>query len=110
LCLGLGFERLITLDILLYGASLALEFAALVALRITEPGLSRPFQVPGGLLGAIALGIPPLALLCFAVIQSEEERIWGLNALLFGLAILLLGFVLYALCSKLDFRVGQQPE
>ena len=30
LCLDLGFERLITLDILLYGASLILEFVALV--------------------------------------------------------------------------------
>src|SRR3982751_1478320 len=29
-CLGLGFERLVTLDILLYGASLGLEFAALI--------------------------------------------------------------------------------
>ena len=111
LCLGLGFERLITLDILLYGASLALEFAALVALRITEPGLPRPFRAPGGVLGATALGVPPLALLCFAVIHSEEERILGVNALLFGVAIVLLGFVLYALCSKLSFRgVGQQPE
>ena len=29
LCLGLGFERLVTIDILVYGASLFLEFLAL---------------------------------------------------------------------------------
>jgi amino acid transporter len=43
LCLELGFERLVTLDILLYGASLVLEFITLVALRITAPQLPRPF-------------------------------------------------------------------
>src|SRR5499427_10999162 len=58
-CLNLGFERLVTLDILVYGLSLALEFLALVVLRIREPELRRPFRVPGGLLGAIAVGIPP---------------------------------------------------
>ena len=36
LCLGLGFERLVTLDIILYGASLMLEFVTLVVLRIRE--------------------------------------------------------------------------
>ncbi len=56
MCLGLGFERLVTIDILLYGMSLTLEFVALVALRIKEPNLRRPFRVPGGLPGAILIG------------------------------------------------------
>src|SRR5256712_7337533 len=42
-CLGLGFERLVTLDVLLTGTSLVLEFIALVALRVREPNLERPF-------------------------------------------------------------------
>src|ERR1700740_565737 len=33
-CLLLGFERLVTIDILLYGARLALAFAALICLRV----------------------------------------------------------------------------
>ena len=53
LCLGLGFKRLVTLDIMLYGASLMLEFVTLVALRIREPELKREFRVPGGLTGVI---------------------------------------------------------
>ena len=48
LCLGLGFERLVTIDVLLYGMSLMLEFVALIVLRIKEPELRRPFKVPGG--------------------------------------------------------------
>jgi len=34
MCLGLGFARLVTLDILLYGASLLLEFMALAVLAL----------------------------------------------------------------------------
>ena len=37
MCLGLGFARLVTLDILLYGCSLLLEFVALAVLRFREP-------------------------------------------------------------------------
>src|ERR1700719_2493980 len=65
MCLGLGFARLVTIDILLYGFSLMLEFAALAVLRFREPDLPRPFRVPGGLFGAIAVGIQPMLLLGF---------------------------------------------
>jgi amino acid transporter len=57
--LALSFERLVLLDILLYGLSLVLEFVALVVLRIREPGLARPFRVPFGVAGCIALAIGP---------------------------------------------------
>ena len=56
MCLGLGFERLVTIDILLYGVSLALEFVALIVLRVREPELPRAFRVPGGMFGAVAVG------------------------------------------------------
>ena len=42
LSLGLSFERLVSLDILLYGTSLVLEFVALVVLRVREPDLPAP--------------------------------------------------------------------
>jgi amino acid transporter len=44
LALNLPFERLISIDLILYGSSLILEFAALIALRIREPQLPRPFR------------------------------------------------------------------
>ncbi len=47
LALGLTFERLITIDLLLWGLSIVLEFLALVALRKKEPALPRPFRIPG---------------------------------------------------------------
>jgi amino acid transporter len=97
MCLGLGFERLITIDILLYGASLLLEFMALAVLRIREPELPRPFRVPGGLFGAIAIGIPPILLLGFSVIRSEHESVAGISSLAFGMILIAAGFAAYAL-------------
>jgi amino acid transporter len=95
MCLGLGFARLVTLDILLYGASLFLEFMALAVLRFREPNLKRPFKVPGGLFGAIAIGIPPLLLLGFSVVRSEHESILGMSSFAFGMILIAAGFVAY---------------
>ncbi len=66
-----------TIDILLYGVSLSLEFVALVVLRVREPDLPRPFRVPGGMFGAVAVGIAPMLLLGFSVVRSEHEQVLG---------------------------------
>jgi amino acid transporter len=97
MCLGLGFARLVTLDILLYGASLSLEFAALVVLRIREPELPRAFRVPGGLFGAIAIGIVPVLLLGFSVARSETEQVLGMSSFAFGMILIGAGVVAYLL-------------
>ncbi|PYT64007.1 MAG: amino acid transporter [Acidobacteria bacterium] len=102
LCLGLGFKRLVTLDIMLYGASLMLEFVTLVVLRIKEPGLKRGFRVPGGLTGAILTGVFPLLLLLLAVAESNHETLLGMNGLLFGALIIAAGFLVYLVSGKLN--------
>jgi amino acid transporter len=96
MCLGLGFARLVTLDILLYGFSLMLEFIALAVLRFREPELARPFRVPGGLFGAIAIGIPPMLLLGFSIIRSEHEQVWNMSSFAFGMILIAAGVVAYA--------------
>jgi amino acid transporter len=96
MCLGLGFARLVTIDILLYGFSLMLEFMALAVLRVREPDLPRPFRVPGGLFGAIALGIPPMLLLGFSIIRSQHEQVWNMSSFAFGMILIAAGFVAYA--------------
>jgi len=101
LCLGLGFERLVTLDIILYGASLMLEFVTLVVLRIREPELKREFRVPGGLPGAILAGVFPLLLLGLAVFHGGSETVLGMNGLVFGLVIIVAGFVVYLATARL---------
>jgi amino acid transporter len=95
LCLGLGFERLVTLDILVYGGSLVLEFVALVALRVREPQLPRPFRVPGGLPGAILIGVLPTLLLVFSIVRGEREMVLGMSSTTFGLILMALGVAAY---------------
>jgi len=105
LSLGLKFDRLVMLDILLYGASLLLEFAALVILRLREPDLPRPFRVPGGTAGAILCGVGPAVLLVFALIRNRSEQIelgrFGtISTLTFGLGLMALGVVYYAVAGR----------
>jgi len=101
LCLGLGFERLVTIDVLVYGASLLLEFLALVVLRVTEPDLERPFKVPGGMFGAIFVGVLPTLLLVFFIARGDHEQILGMSSLLFGILLVLAGFLAYAIDAAL---------
>jgi amino acid transporter len=112
-CLGLGFERLVTIDILIYGLSLALEFLALIALRIREPELPRPFRVPGGLFGAIAVGIAPMLLLGFDLVRSESEQIWGISSFAFAVLLISIGVVAYALKQAFKpagWAIEERPE
>ncbi len=104
LCLRLGFERLVTLDILVYGGSLFLEFLALVILRIKEPGLPRPFKVPGGILGVALTGLLPTLLLAISLIRSEHEHILGMSSLLFGALLVAAGFAAYGIDAMFRFR------
>jgi amino acid transporter len=105
LCLGLGFERLVTIDILIYGSSLLLEFVALAVLRVTRPELPRAFKVPGGKAGAILIGVCPVLLLGFSVYASESERILGMSGLVFGAILIVTGFVVYGAT-----RLGAAPR
>jgi amino acid transporter len=103
--LGLSFDKLIMLDILLYGASLVLEFLALIVLRIREPQLPRPFRVPGGMPGAIALAVGPTALLVISLVKNRGEHLdlWKLGSvsqLGFGLFLMALGVVYYFVAGR----------
>jgi amino acid transporter len=99
LALGLKFDRLITVDISLWGLSVVLEFVALVKLRITEPHLPRPFRVPGPTWVAIALGVGPTVLVVFALWVARAERVGSIPAALFSLTIAACGLPLYAVAS-----------
>jgi amino acid transporter len=98
----LGLKRALALDVILYGLSLLLEFGALLAFRIREPGLPRPFRVPGGLATAALLGVFPALLIGLAVFDQagkwkaeEAGAIAPASALLLGLALAALGPLLY---------------
>jgi len=109
-CLGLGFERLVTIDILIYGASLALEFLALVVLRIREPQLKRPFRVPGGMFGAFAVGVAPVLLLGFDLVRSQSEQVWGMSSFALGAIVIAAGVLAYVLKQRLRPAGWAQPK
>jgi amino acid transporter len=103
LALNLPFERLISIDLILYGTSLLLEFIALVALRVREPELPRPFRA-GNFSFACLLGVGPTLLIAYALYASHGEKLGAPNsslanvsALAFASVIAFLGPLLYAL-------------
>jgi amino acid transporter len=104
LALRLSFERLISIDLVLYGGSLLLEFVALVALRLREPSLPRPFRIPGGLGAAIAAGAGPTLLIAFALYAARDERVGPLSALAFAAIVSAAGPLAWLLISIVTRR------
>jgi amino acid transporter len=84
-----SFQELIELDMFLYALALIPEFAALIWLRLKEPDLLRPYRVPFGLAGTIALSVPPV-LLCLV---SMSLASWPVK-LISGVSVLL-GVVIF---------------
>jgi hypothetical protein len=98
----LGLKRALALDVILYGLSLLLEFAALLALRVREPGLARPFRVPGGKVVAALLGLGPALLIGLAIFdqagrwqKEEDDLLAPAWAVLLGAGLVALGPAVY---------------
>jgi len=99
-CLPLGFDRLIAIDILVYSLSLLLEFIALIALRIKEPALERPFRIGGGMPVLVLLTICPMVVLAVALAQNYGDRAGPLSTLTWGALVILLGVLVYPLTRR----------
>jgi amino acid transporter len=97
LALGLTFERLITIDLLLWGMSIVLEFLALIILRRREPTLVRPFRIPGPEWVPIALGLCPTILIGVALYLARDEKAAHMSALVFAVLVAVAGVPLYGL-------------
>jgi amino acid transporter len=111
LALKLPFERLISIDLILYGSSLLLEFVALIVLRVREPHLARPFKA-GNLAFACALAVGPTAMIGYAIYASRDEKLMGTtSALGFALCVAALGPALYWLTAarRLRRRIAVAP-
>lgn len=101
-CYPLGFERSLILDVMLTGLSIVLEFWALVALRIREPGLERPYRVPGGTVGTLLLGLPPLALIIAAMVRNSSETVGATSEFTIGAGVIVAGCVFYFLSRVIN--------
>jgi amino acid transporter len=83
-----SFQELVELDVLLYALALIPEFAALIYLRWKEPHLPRPYRVPFGIPGVVALSLPPVAL-CFLTMGLASRLTKGVSCvgILLGVVI-----------------------
>ncbi len=74
-------------------------------LRVTEPDLPRPFRVPGGLTGAVLVGVLPIGLLAFACVRAGREVVLGMNSFIFAALMVLGGFAAYWIGSLFSRRL-----
>lgn len=101
LALGIDLTRLLELDILLYGSSLILEFAALFLLRVREPKLARPYRVPGDRWAALLLGLSPALLILFTIWAARGDRLNShVPAIALGGVLIAMGPLCYGLLRK----------
>jgi amino acid transporter len=88
LLIPFSFQELIELDMFLYAAALILEFAALVRLRVARPEMARPYRVPFGVAGVVAISIPPVALCLLSIALSNQgTRYVGFIGIAIGLLV-----------------------
>jgi len=79
------FEVIVVVDVILFMSAYVLIFISACILRIKEPGLERPFKIPLGTRGFIALCVPPLLIAFLALfINGTDYFVGGMFALLSG--------------------------
>ena len=105
----LSFGGLLAADVLLYTVALALEFAALIALRRREPGLVGSFRVPLQGPALVALAALPVLVLGVAVALEVRSRAIGLVGVLVATAFALAGPVAYAALRRLRVAAFSEP-
>jgi amino acid transporter len=77
------FSDLVVMDIILYGAGLALEFLALIILRHREPHRPRPFRIPLGKKALPFLFVLPIAVYGIAL----SGAIWSSDKMALPVAL-----------------------
>ena len=68
------FQNLVVIDVILFISAYVLIFVSAVRLRVTEPDLKRPFRVPLGTKGMIAMVVPPILIVAFTIYVNAIDR------------------------------------
>ena len=68
------FQNLVVIDVILFISAYVLIFISAVRLRIKEPNLKRPFRVPFGTAGMVAMVIPPILIVIFTIYVNAIDR------------------------------------
>ena len=68
------FQSLVVIEVMVFICAYIVIYVAAVRLRIKEPDLKRPFRVPGGTWGLIALVTPPILIVVFTLYVNAIDR------------------------------------
>ena len=91
-CLS-SFTNLVIFDVFLTNIGILLEVAALIALRIREPELERPYRIPGGWLSIAAIVLSLISVCAWAAWQQYVDS--GTQAVTYCLVIVAGSTLLY---------------
>ena len=79
------FAVIVVVDVMLFMAAYVLIFVSACILRIKEPDMERPFKIPLGTRGLIALCVPPVSIAFLALfINGTDYFVGGMLALVSG--------------------------
>jgi amino acid transporter len=104
------FGGLLAGDVLLYTAALAMEFAALIKLRRSEPDLRGAFRVPLGVPGLAVLAAMPILLIVAAVVLEIHSHEIGLPGVAAAVALAIAGPVWYRWGTAGELRPATESE
>ncbi|MFD7643610.1 APC family permease [Kitasatospora sp. NPDC059795] len=92
-----SFSNLVIFDVFLTNIGILLEVAALIALRIREPELERPYRIPGGWwsIGLITFSLTAVSV--WAAIEQYNEE--GSKAVVYCLIVVGASLLLYPLLA-----------
>lgn len=96
----LSFAHLVVADVLLYSMALFLEFGALIALRLREPGLRGAYRIPVGTAGVIVLSAIPVAILIAVTMLELRDGEYGPPAIAGALGAAAIGLPGYWLARR----------
>ncbi|KAG0458615.1 hypothetical protein HPP92_021743 [Vanilla planifolia] len=84
----LSFQEIVAAENILYCIAMLLEFAAFVRLRLKYPDAARPYRVPMGTAGCVAMVVPPSVLaLTVLAFSSLKVALVSLGAVGVGLVL-----------------------
>ena len=115
---SLSFQEIVAAENFLYCFGMLLEFIAFVLLRVRRPDAPRPYRVPLGTAGCVAMLVPPTALIVVVLALSTlKVALVSLGAVAIGLVLQPAlrfverkGLLRFAVNSDLpDIGVGRSP-
>jgi hypothetical protein len=88
------FQVIVVVDVMLFVSAYILIFISACILRVTEPDLERPFRIPLGTKGLVAMCIPPVVIALLALFISGTDYFLG------GMLALVSGPVAYVIFKR----------